>query len=116
MFGTLSSTGAPDLQAISDARFVISLCEMLTDREAVASEIKRFVEERGKAERAIVEVAKREQALSRREQEAKAHEEALAKREADVADREQQLRNREQRLAERRAEFDSLMADLKTAA
>jgi hypothetical protein len=117
-FGSLSSTTTevPD-PAIRFAYLWLDLIELLTDRgrERLAAQVKAWAEERGKAERAIVEIAKREQALSRREQAAKTREEALQKREADVADREQQAKFQMQRAEQAKAEVAELKADLRKA-
>jgi hypothetical protein len=112
-FGLGSVTA--DAGAVSGAQFIISLAQMITDREAVAAQIKEWIEERGKAEHALAELKKREQQMLHREQQATKQEEALQKREADVGERERQLTHATTRLEEQRAEFAALKADLHRA-
>jgi hypothetical protein len=113
MFGSVMT--ATDPAAVSGVRLLLDLIGLLVDRQGVADQISHFIEERGKAERAIAELHEREQAVSHREQQATAHEEALAKREADVAEREVQVRHAAQRVEEQKSEIAALRADLRAA-
>ena len=111
MFGGVMT--ATDPGPVSAVRFLLGLAMLITNREEVASEIKRFADERAAAERVLAEIQQREAQLLHREQQATAHEQALAKREADVAERERQAQFQLQRVEEAKAEIAAVRAMLR---
>src|SRR5262249_24365857 len=112
MFGGMGSTSGASDQAFRDARFVLDLYELVTDKEAVTSQIKQWLEARNKLEISRAEAVKAEQAVARREKQAAAHEEALAKREEAVAEQEQQVQAMQMRAEQGLAELAALEAEL----
>jgi hypothetical protein len=114
MFGGPVSVGAPaDLQSLRDARFVLDLCELITNREEVASEIKRFADEGAAARRALAELREQESSLLRREQAYQAHEAALAKCEQAIAEKERLTAAAAARVEEQKAEIAEVRAELR---
>jgi hypothetical protein len=114
MFGTLSSTGAPD-QATRDVRMVLDIISLLTDREATAADIRAWLEAGKQLDVARKAHDQREAQLLHRERACEAAEKALAKRTADVVDREQQAKFQMQRVEQAKAEIAELKADLRKA-
>jgi chromosome segregation ATPase len=115
MFGGMGSTVGAGDQAFRDARFVLDLCQLVTDKEAVASQIRQWVEARNKLEIARAEAVKAEQAVAHREQQAAKHQQALEQREQAIVEKERALEALAQRVEERKAEIDALRDDLRKA-
>jgi hypothetical protein len=110
-FGMGSVTA--DAGAVSGVHLILSIAEMLTNREEVAAQIREWNEARGKAERAIAELKKREQQVLHREQEAAKLEQVLQQRLEAVGEREQQAEAAVRRAEEANEHLAALKADLK---
>ena len=100
-------------QAFRDARFVLDLCQLVTDREGVVAQIKQWVEARNELKIARAEAVKAEQAVALRERQAAKHEEALAKREEALVDRELKAQAVLHRAEEARSTLEAMRAEVR---
>ena len=112
-FGLGSSV---DSGTVGGAQFIISLAQMITDREAVAAQLRELAEALKKVAAARTELSRVEAQLLHRENQAAAAEAALDKRSADVAERERQAQFQLQRAEEAKAELKSTLSGIRQAA
>jgi hypothetical protein len=111
MFGGVSV--AADTGAVEGVRFLISLAQMLTDREAVAAQLRELGDAAKQHNATLAEIGKREEAVTHREQQAAKHEQALSSRLADVVERERQATATMQRAEEKIGELIAMKAEMK---
>jgi hypothetical protein len=111
MFGGVSV--AADTGALEGVRFLISLAQLITDRDAVAAQLRELGDAAKQHNAALEELKKREQQVLHREQQATKTAEALAKREAAVAEQEQKAQLERQRAEEKVGELTAMKAEMK---
>jgi hypothetical protein len=113
MFGGGGSITAAGDQAFSDARMVLNIIGLLTDREGVAAQIKELADAMKEHRTIRAEIARREEAVLHREKQAAAHEATLAKRAADLSEREAAAKAELQGIEAKREELAGLKRELR---
>jgi hypothetical protein len=98
---------------LSDARAVLNIIGLLTDKEGTAAQIKQWDEAWQKLETARAEHNKRDAELLRRERACEAAERALAKREEAVTDRELKAQGLLHRAEDAKAQLDAMRAEVR---
>jgi hypothetical protein len=111
MFGLGSSV---DAGAAGGAQFIVSLAQMITDREGVVAQLRELAEAMEKIDAARAELSRFEARLLQRERACEAAEKANTKRATDLDAREMQVQAMQMRAEQGLAELASLKADLKS--